>query len=159
MSRRQIAIGAVALVTFVACVFLLANVQSPASSPTPTSSLNVTEIPPLTPMMKDVLEESKGFQALVSYTDRGFEPADVVVQKGETVRFTNNSQVDLWIAAVSTSGSVYPSTGKGCGQSAFDSCVPLSPREFWEFTFGVAGTWSYQNNLNMPDVGIVHVMP
>ena len=155
MSRRQIAIGAVALAVFVASVFLLANVQSSAPSPMATSSPDVTEIPPLTPMMKAVLEKSKGFQALVSYTDRGFEPADVVVQKGETVRFTNNSSGDLWVAATGASGRVYPSTGNECGQSAFDSCVPLRPQEFWEFTFEVAGLWSYTDNLHKEKTGVV----
>ena len=154
-SPRQIAIGAVALVVFIAFVYTLANTRFSAPSPTATSSPNVTEIPPLTPMMKAVLEKSKGFEALVSYTDRGFEPADVAVTKGETVRFTNNSSGDLWVAATGASGRVYPSTGNECGQSAFDSCIPLSPREFWEFTFEVAGVWSYTDNLHKKKTGVV----
>lgn len=156
-SPRQIAIGAVALVIFVALVYTLANTGFSAPSPAATSSLNTTEVPPLTPTMKAVLEKSKGFQALVSYTDRGFEPADVTLQKGEAVRFTNNSQGDLWVAATGTSGSVYPSSGNECGQSAFDSCLSLKPNEFWEFTFDVAGTWSYADNLHKDKTGIIRV--
>lgn len=41
---------------------------------------------------------SKGFQYLVSYTDTGFEPKDFTINKGETVRFGNNSSHDMWIS-------------------------------------------------------------
>lgn len=110
--------------------------------------------PQMTETMKKVLEESKGFHALVSYTERGFEPRTLSIKKGETVRFTNNSSRDVWVAS---SGTLYPGGNNSCGQSAFDSCVSLHPLEFWEFTFGERGEWSFVNNLHKEAAGIVSV--
>ena len=157
MGPRQIAVGAVVLVVFAAGVYLLANAQPSAPTPAATSSEKAAEVPPLTPAMEAILAKSNGFQYLVSYTDGGFEPATLDVKKGETVRFTNNSQSDLWIAETPASGSMYPSTGDECGQSAFDSCIPLKPQEFWEFTFDAAGTWSYKNNSDAAKTGVITV--
>jgi len=159
MSPQKLAIAVIAAIIFALGIYLFVNTGTsvPAATGTADTTLNVGQIPPLTPMMKAVLEKSKGFQALVSYTDRGFEPADVTLQKGEAVRFTNNSRGDLWVAATGTSGPVYPSSGNECGQSAFDSCLSLKPNEFWEFTFDVAGTWSYADNLHKDKTGIIRV--
>ncbi len=81
----------------------------------------------------------------------------VTIQKGETIRFINNSEHDLWIASTGDSGAVYPGTGHECGQSAFDTCKSLKKGEFWEFTFKSVGTWSYHDNLNLERMGIVVV--
>lgn len=115
--------------------------------------------PPFTGEISMALETSKGFQVLVSYTDRGFEPSTALVKKGETVRFTNNSSDDLWVSAIgATSGKIYPSGGGDeCGQSAFDSCRTIGRGEFWEFTFDLSGAWSYQNNADTDQVGVVVV--
>src|SRR3989344_324196 len=156
-SPRQIAIGAAVLVIFAASVYLLANARPSAPSPAGTPSPSVAEVPPLTPAMEAVLAASNGFQYLVSYTDQGFEPPALTIKKGETIRFTNNSRGDLWIAETPASGSMYPSTGNTCGQSAFDSCTPLKPQEFWEFTFDAAGTWSYKNNADAAKTGTIKV--
>jgi plastocyanin len=128
-------------------------------SPQPSAAIPSRQVPPLTPEMQAVLAKSHGFQALVSYTDRGFEPSTITIKKGETVRFTNNSSGDLlWVASTGTmSGKVYPADSAACGQSAFDVCQSLKPHEFWEFTFTAAGTWSYQNNLDPSQTGIVRV--
>jgi len=114
--------------------------------------------PPLTPQITAQLEKSRGFQALVSYTDRGFEPATVTIKKGQTVRFTNNSSDDVWIAASSAGGGkLYPRVQDECGSSTFDTCKGQRPQEFWEFTFDIAGTWGYADNLHKGNTGIVVV--
>ncbi len=110
--------------------------------------------PEMTATMKAVLEQSEGFQALVSYTERGFEPRTLSIEAGDTVRFTNNSIRDLWVAS---SGTPYPGGGEACGQSAFDSCVALAPLEFWEFTFAEEGEWQYVDNLHKEFSGTVQV--
>jgi len=38
-----------------------------------------------------------------------------------------------------------------------DVCKTLSRREFWEFTFTEAGTWSFHNTLNKTHAGTVRV--
>ena len=116
------------------------------------------EIPPLTPEVKAMLEKSRGFEVLVSYTDNGFEPATTSIKKGETIRFTNNSSGTLlWVAARGGSGAVYPGSGTDCGQSAFDTCNSIGRGEFWEFTFDIAGMWGYRNNRDTSKTGVVEV--
>jgi plastocyanin len=116
-----------------------------------------TTPPPLSAEVIAMLAKSKGFQALVSYTERGFEPAVITLQKGDTVRFTNNSSRGLWVAATGVGGAVYPGTSEECGQSSFDTCKLLQPGEFWEFTFDTTGTWSYQNNSDVRYTGTVTI--
>src|SRR3989344_4801790 len=85
---------------------------------------------------------AKGFSALVSVSDTGFEPRTITVNKGATIRFFNNSGASVHIAA--SGDALYP--GKStCGASAFDSCKALTKNDFWEFTFAVSGTWTYQD--------------
>jgi plastocyanin len=101
-----------------------------------------------------MLAKSKGFAALVSYTDNGFEPAAVTINAGEAVRFINNSSGELlWVASTSTTAA-YPGTSE-CGGSSFDTCKALKKGEFWEFTFDEAGTWHYRNNSDISKTGTV----
>lgn len=157
MGPRQIAVGAVVLVVLAAGAYLLANAGPSAPSPAETLSPKAAEIPPLTPVMEAILAKSTGFQALVSYTDGGFEPTTLDVKKGETVRFTNNATGDLWVAATDGAGALYPSVANGCGSSALDTCKALEPGDFWEFTFDAAGTWGYKNNSDSAKTGTVTV--
>jgi plastocyanin len=148
----------VALIVVCAAAWAIFFGASLPTMPAPSSTSAVSKAPP--PPSADVaakLAKSHGFQALVSYTDRGFEPAVASIKKGDTVRFTNNSTEDLWVAATGTSGAVYPGTGKECGQSAFDACATLKHGEFWEFTFDAVGTWGYKNNSDIAKTGIIHV--
>lgn len=105
-------------------------------------------MPEFTDETQAKLEMSSGFQHLVSYTNGGFEPAELTVKRGETVRFTNNSSSDLWIAADGTSVQIYPRSKSNCSSSDLDSCNPFSPQDFWEFTFDLAGEWHVINNLD-----------
>lgn len=105
-------------------------------------------IPEFTEEIQQRLEQSGGFQSLVSYTDGGFEPTTLTVKRGDTVRFTNNSSDDVWIAAYGTNGQLYPRTKEGCGSSDLDSCAPIAPMDFWEFTFEREGEWNVANNLD-----------
>lgn len=121
------------------------------------SDLPVPPPPPTTATMQAVLDKSVGFSMLVSYTENGFEPSDTTIRRGESVRFTNNSQHPVWISAVAKNGVIYPATAESCGQSAFDTCAALPPYEIWEFTFNEPGTWGYRNNAEQTHVGVIHV--
>ncbi len=101
--------------------------------------------------------EGRDFALLVSYTDRGFEPSDAAIKKGETVRFTNNASRPVWVAASDESGTVYPGVQNGCGSSAFDSCGVIERGRYWEFTFDETGTWSFHNNVDKEHGGTVTV--
>lgn len=114
-------------------------------------------LPEFTDETKAKLDASKGFQHLVSYTDGGFEPRALAMSRGESVRFTNNSSMNLWIAADGSEVQIYPRTKEVCGSSDLDSCEPFMPQDFWEFTFENAGTWGIVNNLDKAKSGIIIV--
>lgn len=113
--------------------------------------------PAMTDATKAKLATSHGFQALVSYTDNGFEPTRVSIKQGETVRFTNNSSHDVWIASDGTNVQIYPRTKAVCGSSDLDSCAPFPPMDFWEFTFNTSGEWHVVNNLDKAKGGVVMI--
>ena len=154
-TRRELLIGALAIAVFAVSVYALSRIDNaPAADTTPAAEV-VKPIPPYTDEIAAQLAASKGFQLLVSYTDNGFEPSTGKIKKGETVRFTNNSSENLWLAA--SGEKLYPSVVNGCGSSALDTCKALKPQEFWEFTFDVAGTWGYHNNSNTEKTGTMRV--
>ena len=80
------------------------------------------------------------FNALASYIDGTFEPKNVAIKAGQTIRFVNNSTDDLNL----------------CG-TAFTSCTTLKPGQYWQFTFTKAGTWTYDNKLQTTASGSVVV--
>ena len=163
MNSKGYSLVVAAVVVVVLAVYLFAGTAGkatlpaqanpePASATTPEPAQVVPE-----PTTSDtvVAQPSRGFQVLVSYTDRGFEPSDTKVAKGDTIRFTNNSSGNMWIAASGT--RLYPAATGSCGSRAFDTCKALKAGEYWEFTFNVAGGWTYQDNLHKEAQGVVKV--
>ena len=163
-----IAVVVVALVIIVATIAFfpratpeasLSATTAPADSAGPATVAAPAAQTPLgiSPEAVAALAKSHGFQYLVSYTDRGFEPPALTIKKGETIRFTNNSGGGLWVASVARPGAtVYPGQSD-CGVSAFGTCAALKPGDFWEFTFDVSGTWSYKNISDTAKTGTVTV--
>ncbi len=107
-------------------------------------------IPPFTEAVQQQLAASDGFEVLISYTNRGFEPMNVEVHVGDTVRFANNSDHNLWVAS---SGSA-----PVCGDDVLNSCKAVGRGEFWEVTFNDLGIWQYQNLQNVYLSGSVTVV-
>ena len=153
LEKERAWIGAGALIVILLVGYLL--IDESALPPGEKSSARA-KVPPLTKEIKQQLAASHGFQYLVSYTNKGFEPAELTLKKGEAVRFTNNSSHNVWIAADGTSAPLYPAVQNGCGSSALDSCHALRPGDFWEFTFAARGTWGYRDNLDKSKAGVVH---
>ena len=134
-------LGAAAVVLCVIAYLILAHSSLPIQlAQTPQEHRDLP--PPMTPLMQEQLAKSSGFQHLVSYGDDGFSPAALTVAAGDTVRFTNNSTKDVWIASVNYPGQ------SSCGGSSFDTCLVLKSGEFWEFTFDEVGSWTYKNNAD-----------
>jgi len=154
---KQVGLLVIIIVILVVVVALFgANSGAPTQNPTTVSGTLPTPVPP-TQAQLDQLRNSTPFQYLVSYTNKGFEPNNLSVKKGETINFTNNSSKDLWIASIGTQvNKIYPGPSS-CGSTAFDSCQNLKPGDFWEFTFTQSGTWSFQNNVDTSDQGVVTV--
>lgn len=47
------------------------------------------------PRAADAVVAQHGFNALVAFTDNGFEPASLTIHAGETIRFSNNAKAPL----------------------------------------------------------------
>ncbi len=141
------------------CVVLFVISLALKGSPVPqsvTGTQKVSAPPPFTEEIAAQLAASKGFAALVSYTDNGFEPKTATIQAGETIRFTNNSSGDMWVASSAQAGAIYPGQGV-CGQSVFDVCKAISRGMFYEFTFNERGTWGYHDNTEPIKTGAIIV--
>lgn len=95
----------------------------------------------------------------ISYTENGYEPAEVSIKKGQAVKWTNNSGVEMWPAsAVHPTHSIYPQkSDSDCLGSSFDACRRMSPGESYEFTFHEAGDWKFHDHVRPSKTGIVHV--
>ena len=96
---------------------------------------------------------------VITFTDAGFEPSQVTIKKGETVRWMNNSGSKVWPAsAVHPTHSIYPQkSASDCLGSSFDSCRGLAKGEVWDFTFNNAGTWKFHDHLHASKTGSVTV--
>jgi plastocyanin len=147
----------IAIVAIAYVWFIVAGAPRQTPAPIVQNTSQTKPIPPLTAAIEAQLQKNPTFQLFISYTDKGFEPAAATIKSGDTVRFTNNSSHDLWIAAIGTSvAPVYPGTSD-CGASALDTCASLKPGDFWQFTFTQSGTWEYQNNLDKSDTASIKV--
>ena len=96
---------------------------------------------------------------IITYADAGYSPSSVTIKKGETVRWTNNSNAETWPAsAMHPTHSVYPDKSAGdCLGSSFDACRGLKTGESWDFTFNTAGTWRFHDHLRASNTGSVTV--
>ena len=85
---------------------------------------------------------------IVSYSSNGFSPSNLILSKGESVRFENNTEELMWVMSEES---------KGCseGIDEFDQCYPS--KEF-EYKFNEAGEWGFYNHLNKEHSGVVVVL-
>ena len=99
----------------------------------------------------------------VTYTDQGFSPTSVSIQKGETVTFVNQSSKAMWISSgVHPTHEVYSGTtlAQHCPDAdnlTFDECEGTPSGQSWIFTFTKSGSWGYHNHLLARDKGMVTV--
>jgi plastocyanin len=162
LSNKQLILFAIAVVVLGLLLVFFGGwpATRPQISNNPTSSSGVRVPPPQpAPTASDTTaaQSLNTFQLLVSYVNSGFEPQKAAIQAGETVRFTNNSTGPMWIVSVATAqSSLYPGTSP-CGASTFDSCGPLQPGQFWQFTFAQKGTWEFANGFDKSKTGSITV--
>lgn len=157
LTTKQLGILAVILIVLLLIVALFSAwpASEPQNSPAPSSTLPAQTAPSQAVLQQ--LKQNPTFQYLVSYTDNGFSPATLSVKEGDTVRFTNNSSGQLWVASIGTgTADIYPGTSD-CGGSSFDSCGPLQQGDFWQFTFSQPGTYDFQNNADTSKSGTITI--
>lgn len=102
--------------------------------PPPTPAVFPADAP--TPRPQDYVAAQKGFQYLVSYINSGFTPTTLVVNKGETVRFTNNTSAPLQLTLA---GAQPPVLDRG---------------EYFEYTFTGSGTFNYSDGSGTGSVTV-----
>lgn len=144
--RASLLLGTIAIVALVVSISVIGSNRDVSEKSVAQEDVHAAtvEIPAYTPEVAARIAKSNGFQALASYTDRGFEPSVLSITQGQTIRFTNNSRDDMWIVP---SGNAYPGSAEGCGEGDLDSCLAITPMDFWEFTFDRSGEWSVRNKL------------
>lgn len=86
----------------------------------------------------------------ITLTENGFEPQEVSISKGETVRFDSKlTDREFWPAS-----NQHPTHGL---LPAFDPKRPLAPNESWTFTFDTLGAWPFHDHLASQNQGTVYV--
>src|SRR3989344_3262697 len=92
----------------------------------------------------------------VKVTSDGFSPKELIIKRGDTVKWVNENSKESWPASAKhPTHTVYPGSGiEKCGTSEqskiFDACRGLKTGESWSFTFNDVGEWGYHDHLNFP---------
>lgn len=82
--------------------------------------------------------------------DDGFDPAQIKIVQGDTVKFINNGESPAWPASdIHPTHQIYPD---------FDPKKPILPGKIWSFEFDRAGEWRFHNHLKPELVGKVIVV-
>ena len=80
----------------------------------------------------------------------GYQPAELTVERGDTVRFVNNSGDYHWPASdLHPTHGIYPD---------FDPRRPIATDEVWEFSFDRVGEWKYHDHLKANIIGTINVV-
>lgn len=94
--------------------------------------------------------EVEGVPAVViTRTKDGYEPKEVTIQKGDIVRWVNESEDFHWPASdLHPTHGVYPD---------FDPLKPMGPGESWQFKFDQVGVWKYHDHIRANKTGTITV--
>ncbi len=85
----------------------------------------------------------------VTYTDTGFSPASLEINKGDSVKFVNQSSKKMWVASnPHPTHTDYPE---------FDEKSAAGSGGAYQFTFMKIGQWGYHNHFSPRDGGTVVV--
>lgn len=90
-----------------------------------------------------------GEQLTVRFTDSGFEPKEITVNKGVSVTFVNDSVNGMWVAS-----AVHPTHQVLAG---FDQKTSVAKGGTYVYTFAKVGTWKFHNHVSPEMVGTVIV--
>jgi len=115
-------------------------------------TLTVTAEPDVSPL-PSASPKTTASEKIVSYSDSGFSPSTLTIQKGEVITFKNIGSKMMWVAsAMHPTHKVYPGSDiTKCGTSlqagTFDACKGYGLGESWEFQLNESGTWKYHDHL------------
>jgi plastocyanin len=103
------------------------------------------------PQWNDSLDASlsNGKTVNIVLTESGYEPSDIVIEKGTTVTFTTTANRQHWPAS-----SLHPTHNE---YPEFDPLEPVAADQSWSFTFDEEGVWSYHDHLRSYFTGKIEV--
>lgn len=85
----------------------------------------------------------------ISYTNSCYSPANRTIKRGETIRFVNNSNRDMWPASdTHPAHNIYPE---------FDAKKDIAPGGTYSFTFTKVGSWKYHDHNRVGCTGTITV--
>ncbi len=94
------------------------------------------------------LAQQKG-KRIIKIDDKGFNPANLVIDVGTTIVFENIGSNQHWPASnIHPTHDIYPE---------FDPKMPVEPQKSWEFTFDKAGEWRFHDHLYPVMIGSIRV--
>lgn len=88
--------------------------------------------------------------AIISFTDSGFQPKNLTVKIGTAVTFINESSDQMWVAS-----AVHPTHQELPG---FDQLESVGAGKEYVYTFIQAGNWRFHNHLAPTNTGVVNVV-
>jgi plastocyanin len=104
-------------------------------------------------LIGDIKIQAHG-ETVIIMRDDSFEPAEITIEKGDTVRFVNEGSEDRWPASnLHPTHRGYPGSDiDKCDQEdqknkLFDSCEGVPPGESYAFTFEEVGEWRFHDHL------------
>lgn len=116
-----------------------------------------TPAPPVPPSLQPEarpVEPAKTY--VVVFAAGGFNPQNLTIRSGDTVRWINNTNQPVWPAS-----DPHPTH---TGLPGFDALGDLVKGESYRYTFRIPGTWVYHNHTVAraelePEPGVVSVLP
>ena len=109
--------------------------------PTQVTGTGGSEVATLTPATESAQPVAT---ATVTLTDNGFVPKALTVKAGTTVKFTNGSGRQMWVAS-----NPHPTHTLLPG---FDELTAVGKGGSYDYQFTKVGTWGYHNHLS-PQIG------
>lgn len=123
--------------------------QTVTPTPSPNTSTEPQPTPTQTPNQTPPPASTAPKTVEISMTDSGYTPSQVTINKGDTVKFTNNGTKPNWPAsAPHPTHTDYP---------AFDPLKGIAVGDSWSFTFDQTGRWPFHDHLNPTRYGAVTV--
>ncbi len=98
---------------------------------------------------KTVIDSKEPQSVIVTYSDKGFTPNEVIINVGDSVVFKNESSGSFWPAS-----DPHPAHTE---LSAFDARSAVAPGQSYTMTFEQSGSWGFHNHLNSSEMGNVIV--
>ncbi len=94
--------------------------------------------------------------APISYTESGYSPANIIIKKGDSIIFTNNSKGDMWPASgIHPTHKVYTEQDS-CFAGVFTNCS-VAPGGTYSMKFNIVGTWQYHDHRTPSKTGSIIV--